>query len=60
MTSALQRVPSPPLAALAVASGVLGVLYARRSEPEPGVLAELRGTIDELHGDAVPRRSRSS
>jgi DNA-binding MarR family transcriptional regulator len=35
----------PPLTAQAVASGVLGVLYARLSEPEPGVLVELAGPL---------------
>jgi DNA-binding MarR family transcriptional regulator len=35
----------PPLTAHAVASGVLGVLHARLSEPEPGVLAELAGSL---------------
>jgi DNA-binding MarR family transcriptional regulator len=35
----------PPLTAHAVASGVLGVLYARLSEPEPGVLVELVGPL---------------
>jgi DNA-binding MarR family transcriptional regulator len=35
----------PPLTAHAVASGVLGVLYARLSEPESGVLAELAGPL---------------
>jgi DNA-binding MarR family transcriptional regulator len=39
------RVFPPPLTAHAVASGVLGVLYARLSEPEPGVLAELVGPL---------------
>jgi DNA-binding MarR family transcriptional regulator len=31
----------PPLTAHAVASGVLGVLYSRLSEPQPGALAQL-------------------
>jgi DNA-binding MarR family transcriptional regulator len=35
----------PPLTAHAVASGVLGVLHARLSEPDPGVLAELAGPL---------------
>jgi DNA-binding MarR family transcriptional regulator len=35
----------PPLTAHAVASGLLGVLHARLSEPEPGVLAELAGPL---------------
>jgi DNA-binding MarR family transcriptional regulator len=35
----------PPLTAHAVASGVLGVLYARLCEPDPGVLAELAGPL---------------
>jgi DNA-binding MarR family transcriptional regulator len=35
------RACPPPLTAHAVASGVLGVLYARLSEPEPDVLVEL-------------------
>ncbi len=39
------RVFPPPLTAHAVVSGVLGVLYARLSEPEPGVLAELAGSL---------------
>ncbi len=39
------RVYPPPLTAHAVASGVLGVLYARLSDPEPGVLAELVGSL---------------
>jgi DNA-binding MarR family transcriptional regulator len=39
------RAYPPPLTADAVASGVLGVLYARLSEPEPGVLAELAGPL---------------
>jgi DNA-binding MarR family transcriptional regulator len=39
------RVFPPPLTAHAVASGVLGVLCARLSEPEPGVLAELVGPL---------------
>jgi DNA-binding MarR family transcriptional regulator len=39
------RVYPPPLTAYAVASGVLGVLYARLSEPNPGVLAELAGSL---------------
>jgi DNA-binding MarR family transcriptional regulator len=34
-----------PLTAQAVASGVLGVLYARLSEPEPGLLADLAGPL---------------
>jgi DNA-binding MarR family transcriptional regulator len=39
------RTYPPPLTAHAVASGVLGVLYARLSEPEPGVLAELARSL---------------
>ncbi len=39
------RAYPPPLTAHAVASGVLGVLSARLSEPEPGVLAELAGPL---------------
>jgi DNA-binding MarR family transcriptional regulator len=39
------RVYPPPLTARAVASGVLGVLHARLSEPEPGVLAELLSSL---------------
>jgi DNA-binding MarR family transcriptional regulator len=39
------RAYPPPLTAHAVASGVLGVLCARLSEPEPGVLAELAGSL---------------
>jgi DNA-binding MarR family transcriptional regulator len=39
------RAYPPPLTALAVASGVLGVLHARLSEPEPGLLAELAGPL---------------
>ena len=39
------RVYPPLLTAHAVASGVLGVLYARLSEAEPGVLAELAGSL---------------
>jgi DNA-binding MarR family transcriptional regulator len=35
----------PPLTAQAVASGVLGVLYARLAEPDPGVLAELAAPL---------------
>jgi DNA-binding MarR family transcriptional regulator len=35
----------PPLTAHAVASGVLGVLHARLSEPEPGALVELVGSL---------------
>jgi hypothetical protein len=35
----------PPLTAHAVASGLLGVLQARLSEPEPGVLTELAGPL---------------
>ena len=35
----------PPLTAHAVASGVLGVLHARLSGPEPGVLVELVGPL---------------
>jgi DNA-binding MarR family transcriptional regulator len=35
----------PPLTAHAVASGVLGVLHARLSQPEPGALAELAGSL---------------
>jgi DNA-binding MarR family transcriptional regulator len=35
------RAYPPALTAHAVASGVLGVLYARLSEPDPGALAEL-------------------
>jgi DNA-binding MarR family transcriptional regulator len=39
------RVYPPVLTAYAVASGVLGVLYARLSEPEPGVLVDLVGPL---------------
>jgi DNA-binding MarR family transcriptional regulator len=39
------RTYPPPLTAHAVASGVLGVLQAQLSEPEPGVLAELAGSL---------------
>jgi DNA-binding MarR family transcriptional regulator len=39
------RVYPPPLTAYAVASGLLGVLYARLSEPESGVLVELAGPL---------------
>jgi DNA-binding MarR family transcriptional regulator len=35
----------PPLAAHAVASGVLGVLHARLSQSDPGVLVELAGSL---------------
>jgi DNA-binding MarR family transcriptional regulator len=39
------RAYPPPLTAHAVASGVLGVLHARLSQPEPGALAELAGSL---------------
>jgi DNA-binding MarR family transcriptional regulator len=39
------RAYPPPLTAHAVASGVLGVLSARLSDPQPGVLAELVGSL---------------
>jgi DNA-binding MarR family transcriptional regulator len=39
------RAYPPPLTAHAVAGGVLSVLYAQLSEPEPGVLAELAGPL---------------
>ena len=35
----------PPLTAQAVASGVLGVLHARLSQPDPGALAGLAGPL---------------
>jgi DNA-binding MarR family transcriptional regulator len=55
------RAYPPPLTAHAVASGVLGVLYARLSEPDPGVLAELAGplmsfTVMPFLGARVARR----
>jgi DNA-binding MarR family transcriptional regulator len=39
------RTYPPPLTAHAVASGVLGVLYAQLSQPEPGSLAELASSL---------------
>jgi DNA-binding MarR family transcriptional regulator len=39
------RTYPPPLTALAVVSGVLGVLHARLSDPDPGVLVELAGPL---------------
>jgi DNA-binding MarR family transcriptional regulator len=39
------RAYPPALTAYAVVSGVLGVLYARLSEPEPGALVELAGPL---------------
>jgi DNA-binding MarR family transcriptional regulator len=39
------RAYPPLLTAHAVASGVLGVLYSRLSDPQPGVLAELAGSL---------------
>jgi DNA-binding MarR family transcriptional regulator len=39
------RAYPPPLTAHAVASGLLGVLHARLSQPNPGVLVELAGPL---------------
>jgi DNA-binding MarR family transcriptional regulator len=40
-----RRAYPPPLTAQAVASGVLGVLHGRLSQPDPGALVELAGPL---------------